>query len=451
MNSGLESIVLPNRLKTINDALFAFCHNLEYIIVPDSVINVGDRVFVGTEWLSKQPHNKVIYAGKVAYGFNGEIPETIELKEGALSIADGAFFNAYNLRNITIPESVIHIGEDAFSGYDADELTIHGYEGSCAETFAEDKGIDFNPLPEVVLTPGTHRYNAALGGRAFTDTPGPSANSPQNALTASTNSRFESMHGPRNMEITFTADLGRYYDIDQIRILWASANASATKFKLETATRLHGPYTEVYNVEDREAGREFTTTELNDASRKGVRYVRLTAYEKPATFGYSFNQFEVFGVHSAIASGFTGNVLDPVAGNRFSDVALNKTATSNTARNDPQLGINGNQLSRFESIHNRNNYEMIYEVDLHDVYSIEGIRILWDNDTNAATMFKIEVAQEYGNWLEVINVPGGNPVQRFDRSFIPVDARYVRLTAYEKTGQWGYSFREFEVLSRSSQ
>jgi hypothetical protein len=130
-------------------------------------------------------------------------------------------------------------------------------------------------------------------------------------------------------------------------------------------------------------------------------------------------------------------------------VALNKTATSEQARNDPQNGISANQLTRFESIHNRNNYEMVYEIDLHDVYSIERIKILWDNDNTAATKFKIEVATDKnGVWTEVANVPGGNPNVRFDRFFTPIGAKYVRLTAYEKTGQWGYSFRTFEVLGR---
>jgi uncharacterized repeat protein (TIGR02543 family) len=459
-NTRLEYVILPNQVTHIDRSLFAGSPNLETIIVPDSVETIERGAFEGTKWYHNQADNKVIYAGKVAYGFKGEVPDDgeIRLKLGTRSIVNYAF-EGINLSSIIIPNSVTHIGEDAFSGLENDGLEIYVHAGSPAETILLDREIPFLYYPPAdsgdsgmqsfsaaFSSSDAQRYNAALGGRAFTDAPGP--NPPENALTASTNSRFESLHGPRNLEITFTADLGQYYDIDEIKILFASQASSATKFKLETSNRLHGPYIEVYNVQNREPNRDFATTELY-GNTEGVRYVRLTAFEKPGTFGYSFNLFEVYGVPSAIETDFTGDILDPTPEDPFTNVALNKTATSEQARNDPQLGISANQLTRFESVHNRENYEMVYEIDLHDVYSIERIKILWDNENTTATKFKIEVATDKnGDWTEVVNVRGGNPVWRFDRYFTPVDAKYVRLTAYEKTGPWGYSFRTFEVLGR---
>ena len=96
--------------------------NLNNISVPDSLISVGSGAFDNTAWYNNQPDG-VVYVGKVAYTYKGEMPEntTIELKEGTKGIASGAFSEGYsdseghNLVNIIIPNSVINIGSFAFS------------------------------------------------------------------------------------------------------------------------------------------------------------------------------------------------------------------------------------------------------------------------------------------------------------------------------------------------
>ena len=52
-----------------------------------------------------------------------------------------AFYNCTGLTNIIIPASVIKIGSVAF--YGCDNITIHGYKNSYAETYANENGITF--------------------------------------------------------------------------------------------------------------------------------------------------------------------------------------------------------------------------------------------------------------------------------------------------------------------
>ena len=108
-------------------------------------------------------------------------------------------------------------------------------------------------------------------------------------------------------------------------------------------------------------------------------------------------------------------------------------------------GIDGNINTRFESEHG-GNYELTYTIDLGADYSVSQIAIKWEAETTTATKFKIEVAtSENGPWTKVYEKNGGAPEQTFSTSFNPDTARFVKLTATEKTGPWGYSFWEFEV------
>ena len=74
-----------------------------------------------TEWYNNQPDGPV-YLGKILMGFKGDIPENYVLKPkmGTVSIAPGAFSGSANntvsnIQCVFMPNSIIEIGEGAFS------------------------------------------------------------------------------------------------------------------------------------------------------------------------------------------------------------------------------------------------------------------------------------------------------------------------------------------------
>ena len=85
--------------------------------IPTSVTEIGYSAFGGTPWYNNQPDG-VVYIGKVAYEFKGEMASgtAINIKEGTVSISGYAFYGCTGLTSITIPNSVTSIGEFAFSG-----------------------------------------------------------------------------------------------------------------------------------------------------------------------------------------------------------------------------------------------------------------------------------------------------------------------------------------------
>ena len=178
--TSLKSITIPNSVISIGSKAFSDCTNLSDIIIPDSITYIASDAFKNTKWFDNQPDG-VVYAGKVAYGYKGNMLENtkIVLKQGTksiskdafsscinltnivipnslLSVGGGAFMNCSKLKSITIPRNMEDIGEYAFGYSDIgihygspvkyEDFTIKGYKGTAAEEYAKENGFKFIAL-----------------------------------------------------------------------------------------------------------------------------------------------------------------------------------------------------------------------------------------------------------------------------------------------------------------
>ena len=87
----LNTVIIPDSVISIGNGAFLYCYFLRKIIIPDSVITIGS-------WAFSYCHSLI----------------EIIIPDSVTSIGEGTFSGCKSLRKITIPDSVTSIGEDAF-------------------------------------------------------------------------------------------------------------------------------------------------------------------------------------------------------------------------------------------------------------------------------------------------------------------------------------------------
>ncbi|MBO4813809.1 MAG: leucine-rich repeat protein [Muribaculaceae bacterium] len=114
--AGCKNTSIPNTVTAIGSYAFYCCSDLTNITIPNSVISIGGGAFSGTQWYLNQP-NGLVYAGLVVYAYKGVMPDgtSITLKDDTKGVAEGCFHGHWGLISITIPSSVLVIGDGAFT------------------------------------------------------------------------------------------------------------------------------------------------------------------------------------------------------------------------------------------------------------------------------------------------------------------------------------------------
>ena len=132
---AFTSFIIPNGIKCIEESTFNFCSNMTSITIPNSVISIGDYAFQGCNSLTSFTlPNSVTNIGRDAFLyvpvpiynniFFAHLPEDYS---GSYCIPEGikqlvfAFSHCVDLTSVTIPNSVVYIGENSF--YDCRTLT----------------------------------------------------------------------------------------------------------------------------------------------------------------------------------------------------------------------------------------------------------------------------------------------------------------------------------------
>ena len=151
----LENIDIPNTVSYLGKAAFAET-NLEKIVIPDSVVDInGHYLFAFSNNLKEVSLPNHLTKIEKNMFFDCQGLESFTVPDGITSIGAEAFADCTNLKKIVIPSSVTEIEEAGDYGdlayldsafYNCDNLTIYGYTGSYAETYAKENNIPFVSL-----------------------------------------------------------------------------------------------------------------------------------------------------------------------------------------------------------------------------------------------------------------------------------------------------------------
>ena len=163
-DSTLSRITLSENITDIGSGAFAYCTELEDILIPDSITSINSGTFAGCSNLTKIkiPEN-VQSIGTGAFRECKNLKE-INIPENVQSIGERAFSECCNLEEIKIPKNVSNIGESAFemcsklkSVFLPDGITCIN-----ARTFDSCKNITNINIPSTVTEIGKYAFASCV-------------------------------------------------------------------------------------------------------------------------------------------------------------------------------------------------------------------------------------------------------------------------------------------------
>jgi len=192
--SGLTSVLISDGVKSIGQFAFYNCSVLSSITIPNSVTSIGNQAFENTAWYNNQPDG-LVYAGKVAYQYKGTMPDntTIIIEDGTVSISNSAFYNCTGLFSVTIPNSVISIGVNAFGSTGLTSIEI----GNNVECIGERAFYNCDGLTSINIPNSV----TSLGNSAFSDCEHLSSVALGNGITVIPASAFDYCSSLTSIEI----------------------------------------------------------------------------------------------------------------------------------------------------------------------------------------------------------------------------------------------------------
>ena len=164
--SSLSSIDFGKGVKTIGNIVFYWCSSLTKIVIPENVTSIGNITF-NTCYFHKD--NFINNSSATGYPWSAVIYDTVQ-DDGLYILGTTAVGCKQNATNVTIPESITNIGDDAFLG--CSSLT----EITCLGTTAPTIGVNsFMNMPEsgTLTYPCGSDYSAWLEQLGWKDTCNP--------------------------------------------------------------------------------------------------------------------------------------------------------------------------------------------------------------------------------------------------------------------------------------
>ncbi len=147
----LEKVIIENGVESIGECAFSNCSNLKEAILPDSIQHIGKDAFTNTPLFDNaKPCGGVIYINR--HLIQAVTPLSHFIVNGVVSIAEEAFINHTELRDVTFTNGLKYISPRAFYNCGLTSVKLsYGVRNIGALAFAECKGLTSAFFPESVM------------------------------------------------------------------------------------------------------------------------------------------------------------------------------------------------------------------------------------------------------------------------------------------------------------
>ena len=115
-NSVLQKIVIPSSVVSIGNFAFSDCKSLSEIIIPSSVTSIGESAFINCKSLTSFLIPSSVVSIEYSTFNHCESLREIIIPSSVTSIGNYAFYECVSLKKVKIPSSVTSIGDCAFLG-----------------------------------------------------------------------------------------------------------------------------------------------------------------------------------------------------------------------------------------------------------------------------------------------------------------------------------------------
>lgn len=143
----LKKVTLPKTLTRLGEGAFYGCSSLTEITLPDSLTGIGAGAFSGSSIVHVDVPQKITTIEDRTFSFCHEL-KSVKLPEGVTHIGDSAFSNCGFLANLTLPASVCELGEYVF--YNSPSLKTVIFRGNVPafdpNTFYSVKTVAYYPV-----------------------------------------------------------------------------------------------------------------------------------------------------------------------------------------------------------------------------------------------------------------------------------------------------------------